>query len=65
MVKHYIPQSYVLFDLWFKFLMQYALSKTSGPDPAWTRIPKAAESLRCRLMRGHTPVLRLARLQRH
>jgi hypothetical protein len=37
----YIPKSYELFNLWFKFLVQYVLSKTSGSAPAWTHIPKA------------------------
>jgi hypothetical protein len=41
MGKDYVPNSYVLFDLWFKFLMQYVLSKTSGATPAWTHIPQA------------------------
>ncbi|MDR1229857.1 MAG: hypothetical protein LBK61_00485 [Spirochaetaceae bacterium] len=37
----YIPKSYELFNLWFKFLVQYVTSKTSGTAPAWTHIPKA------------------------
>jgi hypothetical protein len=37
----YIPSSYELFNLWFKFLVQYVTSKTSGTAPAWTHIPKA------------------------
>jgi hypothetical protein len=40
-MKSYIPKSYELFDLWFKFLVQYVTSKTSGSAPAWTHIPKA------------------------
>jgi hypothetical protein len=45
MGKNYIPSSYALFDLWFKFLMQYVLSKATGTAPAWTHIPQAALDL--------------------
>jgi hypothetical protein len=41
MGKNYIPSSYELFNLWFKFLVQYVSSKTSGATPAWTHIPQA------------------------
>jgi hypothetical protein len=70
----YIPLSYELFDLWFKFLMQYVLSKATGTAPAWTHIPQAALDLLTeayaawylvygKTLGPHTPVDTLARKQ--
>jgi hypothetical protein len=37
--KDYIPSNATLFDVWFKFLVQYVEQKTSGSKPDWSHIP--------------------------
>jgi hypothetical protein len=44
-IKDYIPNNDALFDVWFKFLVQYIQQKTSGKTPAWAHIPPAAVTL--------------------
>jgi hypothetical protein len=41
MSRDYIPYNDLEFNQWFKFICQYAGSKTSGSTPEWTHIPQA------------------------
>jgi hypothetical protein len=69
-----IPTSYEQFNLWFKFLVPYVLSKTEGTAPAWTHIPKAVVDMLSeayaawyvvygKTLGPHTPVDTLAKME--